>query len=410
KSGDAINAAIAIQKSLYEHNQTGRQSEAIHVKIGIHHGEVLVDGEDIFGDAVNLAARIQSLAGSDEILLSQNIHDKACELGKIDCSFLGAVHVKGKTEPQNIYKVLWSDEQKKRYSPVQVRSVGARDGVKDSKDFPSSYEIFNQSLLSNMEVASIHIDISKVGDNLTLSCFEESRNKVGTVRVYEEIEFKAEHISDLCSSIVNTLNLVNRRGVFPSDCVEKLRQSGQELQIALLTPKIMDMLSNTEADHLILLIDESAVHIPWELIHDGKEFLCLKFSMGRIVKTKQNLHSHQARKVEIPLKMLIIADPEKNLEGAANEGKALEEFFLSNNQIVNSSNPKSDVTTKFLLNHLHYYDWVHFAGHAQYDVKNPEMNGWSLADKVLYAKDIIEISQNRAMPALEFSNACQSAR
>ncbi|MGD9732111.1 MAG: CHAT domain-containing protein [Desulfamplus sp.] len=414
KSSDAVAAAVAVQEGLYAYNQKADSLDAIHVKIGIHHGQVLMDESDIFGDAVNLAARIQALAGADEILLSQNVHNLVCVSGKMDCSFLGAVQVKGKSEPQNIYRLLWSEEQKHQNSSVQVRS-GDKIGVSSSKEASSHLSLNGLSPAYKMpyvdSVSSIHIDISVADERLILSCFEHSEHNVGSVRVYQELEFKADHISELCSFMVNILNLVNRRGVFPSDGMEKLRQTGQEIRIALFTPKIMSMIEKTNAEHLILLLDEKLIHIPWELIHDGKQFLCRRFNMGRVIKTKQNVQSHKVRDViHLPLKMLIIADPENNLQGAYKEGAALEQVIKPEHDKVNLSHPRENITAKFVLDHIHYYDWVHFAGHAQYDVDNPEMNGWCLSDGAIHAKDIMSILQERSMPAFIFSNSCQSAR
>jgi len=405
ESIDGVAAAVAVQEGLYRHNQKVGKADSIHVKIGLHHGQVLMDNGDIFGDVVNLAARIQAMAGPDEILLSQSIHDGACVHGRFDCSFLGAFQVKGKAEPQNIYRIIWSSEQKKQTSTVQVRSrANMETTVKESRDASSD------TVLPLGITPSIHIDASIVDNRLILSCFEQTSRQIGTVQVYEQVEFKADHVADLCKVMVNTLNMVNRLGVFPPDSIEKLRQTGQKLQISLLTHKIMNMLSSTLADHLIVLLDEALIHIPWELIHDGKEFLCRRFSMGRLIKTSQKVDIHQGRSMALPIKMLIIADPEKNLDGADREGGALELFLRSKQDNVNIFRPREAVTSKFLLDNLHYYDWVHFAGHTQYNVEDPAMNGWCLADNLLHARDIMEIARERPMPALVFSNSCQSAR
>ena len=58
-----VKASIAIQNGLYEYNRKVQAADRIHVRIGINKGEALMDEADVFGDAVNVASRIQSQAG-----------------------------------------------------------------------------------------------------------------------------------------------------------------------------------------------------------------------------------------------------------------------------------------------------------------------------------------------------------
>ena len=66
-TSDAADCAIAIQSS--------RKSDNIRLRIGIHTGEVVTDGEDIFGDGINIAARLEALADPDQILISDTSHN-----------------------------------------------------------------------------------------------------------------------------------------------------------------------------------------------------------------------------------------------------------------------------------------------------------------------------------------------
>ena len=63
---EGVKAAVGIQKGLSEYNRKTEVSNRIHVKIGVNTGDVLVDEGDVFGDAVNVAARIQGKAGKDD--------------------------------------------------------------------------------------------------------------------------------------------------------------------------------------------------------------------------------------------------------------------------------------------------------------------------------------------------------
>ena len=60
---NAVKSSVAIQKRLHEYNRGANAEEYIYLKIGINTGNALVDDTDVFGDTVNVAARIQGHAG-----------------------------------------------------------------------------------------------------------------------------------------------------------------------------------------------------------------------------------------------------------------------------------------------------------------------------------------------------------
>ena len=73
---DAMRCAIGLQQALHERNATGAASQAILVRIGIHLGDVDVQEGDVYGDGVNIAARIEPLAEAGGIAVSQQVFDQ----------------------------------------------------------------------------------------------------------------------------------------------------------------------------------------------------------------------------------------------------------------------------------------------------------------------------------------------
>src|SRR6266849_4385507 len=68
---DAVTCAIEIQTSVREHNAGVAEDESIRFRIGINVGDIIVDGDDIYGDGVNVAARIEGLAEPGGIFISR---------------------------------------------------------------------------------------------------------------------------------------------------------------------------------------------------------------------------------------------------------------------------------------------------------------------------------------------------
>lgn len=103
---DAVTCAVAIQRTLHEHNRTAPPERAVRMRIGLHAGDVVHRENDVYGDGVNIAARIEPLAEPGGICLSEDvarqIRNKAgCEVVK-----LGTGELKNITMPVEIYRVV----------------------------------------------------------------------------------------------------------------------------------------------------------------------------------------------------------------------------------------------------------------------------------------------------------------
>jgi TolB-like protein len=82
----ALQCAIDIQDSLGVENDPLPEGQRLDLRIGVHLGDVVIDGDDIYGDGVNVAARLESLAAPGGIVLSKQVHDHIG--GKVRASFV----------------------------------------------------------------------------------------------------------------------------------------------------------------------------------------------------------------------------------------------------------------------------------------------------------------------------------
>jgi adenylate cyclase len=73
---DAVTCAVDIQKQVHEHNTVEAGDGAIWFRIGINVGDIIVDGDDIYGDGVNIAARLEALAEPGGIFISRTAADQ----------------------------------------------------------------------------------------------------------------------------------------------------------------------------------------------------------------------------------------------------------------------------------------------------------------------------------------------
>lgn len=263
-------------------------------------------------------------------------------------------------------------------------------------------------------VRLIQLEVTRQEARLKISINERMSGEESTLRNYEEVPVSMDWIKIRCHEMVETLNEVNRQGRFSREVLLKLRATGRVFYNELLTPSVKTKLRETKAEYLRLNIDDQLVQVPWELLYDGQEFLCQRFSMGRLVKTRHPVHGIKARVLARPLRMLIIADPSGNLDDAYQEGIQIQEHLAQYGDFIYTALRSQDITPEFIKEKIKYFDLVHFAGHADYDQENPERGGWSLTRGTLTAQDVIHMAgsstQPCPMPSLIFSNACQSAR
>jgi TolB-like protein/class 3 adenylate cyclase/Tfp pilus assembly protein PilF len=102
---EALTCATAVQRALREHNAALPPEHRLEFRIGVNLGDVIVDGGDIYGDGVNVAARLQQLAEPGGILVSRTVHNHV--RGKLDLAFepLGEHRVKNIPEPVAVFRV-----------------------------------------------------------------------------------------------------------------------------------------------------------------------------------------------------------------------------------------------------------------------------------------------------------------
>ena len=73
---DAVRCAVDIQRGMVERNANVPADKRIEFRIGINVGDIIIDGDDIFGDGVNVAARLEALADPGGIMVSSIVHDQ----------------------------------------------------------------------------------------------------------------------------------------------------------------------------------------------------------------------------------------------------------------------------------------------------------------------------------------------
>jgi adenylate cyclase len=107
---DGVRCAVEIQKELKTRNAELSESRRMEFRIGVNLGDVIEDGEQILGDGVNIAARLESLSEAGGICISGTAYDQVENKLSLGYEYLGEQAVKNIAKPVRVYRVLMEPE------------------------------------------------------------------------------------------------------------------------------------------------------------------------------------------------------------------------------------------------------------------------------------------------------------
>jgi TolB-like protein/class 3 adenylate cyclase/Tfp pilus assembly protein PilF len=107
---DAVECAVSVQEAIAKENAARPAQEQMRFRIGVHLGDVIVEGANLFGDGVNIAARLEALAEPGGICLSGAVRDQIGTRLPVAFASLGAQRVKNIAEPVRVFRVAAAPE------------------------------------------------------------------------------------------------------------------------------------------------------------------------------------------------------------------------------------------------------------------------------------------------------------
>lgn len=111
---DAVAAADGIHRALRDRRAGGRFDASLSMRIGVHYGPVLDEGQDVHGDTVNVAARMVQQAKAGETIVSRAVWHALPAERREACRLVDVSPLKGKREEMHIYRALWQPERATR--------------------------------------------------------------------------------------------------------------------------------------------------------------------------------------------------------------------------------------------------------------------------------------------------------
>src|SRR3984957_5267086 len=126
---EAVNCAVDIQNGLKALNADMAPDRRMEFRIGVNLGDVMVEGAQIYGDGVNVAARLESLAEPGGICISNTVHDQVSTKLAFNYADLGDQAVKNIANPVRVYRLLVNGTVAAPRSTVKIPFRFRRGGV-----------------------------------------------------------------------------------------------------------------------------------------------------------------------------------------------------------------------------------------------------------------------------------------
>jgi adenylate cyclase len=124
---DAARCAVELQRGMADENTEIPQAKRIEFRIGIHLGDIIIDDNDIFGDGVNIAARLESIAVPGGISISRAVHDQVRDRINVCFDDKGEIALKNIARPVQVFAVSGAKEAKTTVSPGSKPALALPD-------------------------------------------------------------------------------------------------------------------------------------------------------------------------------------------------------------------------------------------------------------------------------------------
>lgn len=202
----AVTCAVAIQEATEGAETELPQSTRLRYRIGVNLGEVIVDGEDIYGEGVNVAARLQTLAPVGGIAFSQSVRDQVKGKVAFDFDDMGEHTLKNIEAPVRVFSIRRGEDQGPALAPATKLSICVLPFTNMSGDAEQEYfsDGISEDIITDLSKVSAlsvisrnsafmykgkHVDLPKVARELRVSHVLEGsvRRAGGRVRITAQL-------------------------------------------------------------------------------------------------------------------------------------------------------------------------------------------------------------------------------
>src|SRR6266704_3877002 len=124
---DAVRCAIEVQQGMVERNADVPQEKRIEFRVGVNLGDVMIEGRDLYGDGVNIAARLEALAEPGGICISRTVLSHARDKVSFDVEDAGEHTLKNIARPVHVYRIIIDPSRRPATPKPEVPALALPD-------------------------------------------------------------------------------------------------------------------------------------------------------------------------------------------------------------------------------------------------------------------------------------------
>jgi class 3 adenylate cyclase/pSer/pThr/pTyr-binding forkhead associated (FHA) protein len=121
---DSVEASVEMQKALITFNAPKPEQDHVFIRIGLNYGSGIVKSNDVFGDVVNVASRVESVGAAEQIVISESVREKVEPLNQFKIVHMGKFSLKGKEGDRDLFEVVWNPAKQMRMAVAHTVIMG----------------------------------------------------------------------------------------------------------------------------------------------------------------------------------------------------------------------------------------------------------------------------------------------
>lgn len=250
------------------------------------------------------------------------------------------------------------------------------------------------------------IRISRSGQEIDTTAFLNDA-EAGDAVCYGKALLPDNELNRFCEDAGKVMSMMGSPDHPPARLLADMQHIGRSLFEILFNPETRSLLKDQGLNYLALSVDEQLIRVPWELLHDGEEFLCLRYAVGIIPGARQERFEITEKNPSKTLHALVMAPSSSCSSLAYHEGVAVINKLYLRRDAINSVLKVMDIELKFADENIGKFEIIHFLGHANYNAYDQSGSGWSFKGGIFSTGNIRALGKDRAAPAFVFSDTMQ---
>lgn len=249
------------------------------------------------------------------------------------------------------------------------------------------------------------IRVSRSGQEIDITTFFNDP-EAGDAVFYGKALLTDDELKKLCEDAGRVMSMAAHSENPQARLLAEMQRIGKSVFETVFNPEIRELFKDQSINYLLLAVDEPLLCLPWEILHDGEEFLVLSYAVGIVPGVRQERFEIDNKDLSRTMHALVMAPSSPYLGLTYQEGVAVMNKLYLRRDAIKATLKIMDIDLKFANENIGKSDIIHFLGHASYNTYDPSRSGWSFKGGVFSSENIKSLGTSHT-PFFVFSDTTQ---